>query len=181
MAITATFFALIIFFLWDTLGMITFEDLSGANLGVDRAKIGGGMVGTKDVKFCAEDVKFGWSDDRCWWWMVWWWDDRCWRCEVWWCKWNLAVIWVETNGMFWLTGLGEKICVFLFKTRWGWWRWILETSQLIIVDFKKKKNWRVCKGGLAIFDTPYWLVLSKTPPFFKHAGSSSCTFWYPLL
>jgi hypothetical protein len=52
--------------------MITFEDLSGANLGVDRA-----MVGTKDEKFGvddewfgggmigAEDLKFGWSDDWC--------------------------------------------------------------------------------------------------------------------
>jgi hypothetical protein len=77
MAIAATLVASIIFFLRDTLGMITFEDLSGADLGVDRAKIGGGMVGTKDVKFGvddewfgggtigAEDVKFGWSDDWC--------------------------------------------------------------------------------------------------------------------
>jgi hypothetical protein len=65
MAIAARLVASIIFFLRDTLGMITFEDLSGADLGVDRAKIG-----TKDVKFGggtigAEDEKFGWSDDWC--------------------------------------------------------------------------------------------------------------------
>jgi hypothetical protein len=61
MAIAATLVALIIFILRDTLGMITFEDLSGADLGVDRGKIGGGMVGTKDVKFGVDDE---WGSDN---------------------------------------------------------------------------------------------------------------------
>jgi hypothetical protein len=45
MAIAATLVALLILFLQDTLGMIAFEDLSGANLGVDDERFGGEMIG----------------------------------------------------------------------------------------------------------------------------------------